>query len=84
MGPMSKRRYGRAIRHVRERGGHTQAQLAELLGITRTAVTHWERDAHTPGLDMAERIAGIYGIGLERFLRLARRLYRPVAGEAVA
>ena len=35
-------------RFLRERGGLSQEEMAEALGVTRTAVTRWEQGTRTP------------------------------------
>lgn len=42
---------GRRLRQARERLGLTQADLANLLGKTATAISYWEGGQRSPGLD---------------------------------
>lgn len=39
---------GRAIRHARQRQRLTQQQLADEIGVDRSAVSAWERGLHFP------------------------------------
>ncbi|MEE2691190.1 MAG: helix-turn-helix transcriptional regulator [Pseudomonadota bacterium] len=43
----------------------TQADLAERLGVSRQAVNALETDRHAPSLDLAYRIAGVFGMAVE-------------------
>lgn len=49
-------------RLLRERAGLSQADLAQVLGVTRPAVTRWESGCRTP----AGKLASDYAAVLER------------------
>jgi putative transcriptional regulator len=53
----------RALRF--EAGEMTQAELADRLGITRQTVIAVEQGRYSPSLEMAFRIAGVFGVPLE-------------------
>ena len=44
-------------RLLREQAGLSQDELAEVLGVSRPAVTRWELGKRTPRGDLAERYA---------------------------
>lgn len=44
------------IRRRRQAQGLTQYQLAELMGVTRTAVSWWESGSHPPSDEHAARL----------------------------
>ena len=46
---------------VRRANNLTQEQLAAKLYVTRQAVSRWERDEVTPGIDMMKLIAAVTG-----------------------
>lgn len=47
------------MRFVREKAGLTQAQLAEELGVTRSAVGHWESGLSAPDSDQRAAMAAL-------------------------
>lgn len=48
---------GRRIKEARESSGQTQGDLADLLGISQTAISYWEAGKRAPGLDDIVRLA---------------------------
>jgi putative transcriptional regulator len=44
----------------------TQQELADLIFVTRQTVIAIERDKYSPSLEVAFRIAGVFGIPLEQ------------------
>ncbi len=48
----------------------TQEQLAARLFVTRQAVSRWERDKVTPGIDMMKLIAAVTGEPLSHLLEM--------------
>lgn len=59
----------RVTNHIRalrfEAGEMTQAELADMLGVTRQTVIAIEQGRYSPSLEMAFRIAGVFGVPLE-------------------
>lgn len=53
----------RALRFAH--GEMTQAELAERLGVTRQTVIAIERGRYSPSLEMAFRIARVFGVPLD-------------------
>lgn len=55
-----------SIRSLRLRhGGMTQAQLADQLDVTRQTIIAIEKGKYSPSLEMAFRIARVFGVPLE-------------------
>ena len=55
------------IRALRFRSGEmTQAELAERIGVTRQTVIAIERGRYSPSLEMAFRIARLFGVPLDQ------------------
>jgi putative transcriptional regulator len=44
----------------------TQAELAELIGVTRQTVVAIEGDKYAPSLEVAFRIATVFGVSLDQ------------------
>ncbi len=59
----SRGRITNQIRRLRfETGEMTQAELAELIGVTRQTVVAIEGDKYAPSLEVAFRIAAIFDV----------------------
>ncbi|MEM7156589.1 MAG: helix-turn-helix transcriptional regulator [Myxococcota bacterium] len=57
----------RALRFAH--GEMTQAQLADRLGVTRQTIIAIERGRYSPSLEMAFRIARVFGVTLDDVFR---------------
>jgi putative transcriptional regulator len=53
------------LRELRSARGWTQADLGERLGVSRQAIIAIESDKHDPSLDLAYRIAVLFGEPVE-------------------
>lgn len=53
---------------LRKKNGYSQEQLADLLGLSRQAVSKWERAEASPDTDNLICLAKIYGISLDELL----------------
>ncbi|MGA3053940.1 MAG: helix-turn-helix transcriptional regulator [Candidatus Korobacteraceae bacterium] len=63
---MTKGRIRNNIRKLRFLGSEmTQQELAEKIGVTRQTVIAVEQDKYSPSLDVAFRMARVFGVPLE-------------------
>ncbi|NJN44681.1 MAG: helix-turn-helix transcriptional regulator [Anaerolineae bacterium] len=63
---MSKSRLSNNIRKLRfDHAEMTQQQLAEKAGVTRQTIIAMEQDKYSPSLELAFRIALVFGVPLE-------------------
>jgi len=53
------------LKELRSARGWTQADLGERLGVSRQAIIALESDKHDPSLDLAYRIAALFGEPVE-------------------
>ena len=53
------------LRELRTGKGWTQEQLGQALGVSRQAVNALETEKHDPSLDLAYRIATVFGQPVE-------------------
>ena len=53
------------LKEFRTQLGLTQAELAEKINVSRQAVIALETDKHSPSLDLAYRIAAVFGCPVE-------------------
>lgn len=61
----------RYLRAVREKAGLTQEQLAELVGVKRTAINKIEAGTRSPSLKVGLRLQTILGVPIARLLESA-------------
>ena len=54
-----------ALKEFRSARGWTQEELGKRLGVSRQAVIALETDRHDPSLDLAYRIAALFGEPVE-------------------
>jgi putative transcriptional regulator len=54
-----------SLREQRTARGWTQEQLGQALGVSRQAVNALETEKHDPSLDLAYRIATVFGQPVE-------------------
>ena len=59
---------GKNIKNLRESHGMTQDQLSQKMGITRQALSNYEREINTPDIQTCISIAEIFNISLDEFL----------------
>ena len=60
---------GSFIRFLRKQNQMTQAQLADLVGVTDKAVSKWERDVSYPDISIFPKLVDIFGITVNDLLR---------------
>ena len=64
---MTGKRLTNTIRSLRFHAGEmTQAQLAEKVGVTRQTIVAIEQGRYSPSLEVAFRIARVFGVPLEQ------------------
>lgn len=56
------------IKKNREENGFTQQELADKLGVTRQAVSGWERGKAYPDLDKLKEISVLFGVSMDTLL----------------
>lgn len=67
---MAKAEIENCIRELRKRDGLTQQELADQCGCTRQTIIALEQGRYVPSLSLAMRIAGIFGLQVERVFTL--------------
>ena len=63
-----RKQIGANIAAYRKRGGHTQAQLAELLNYSDKAVSKWERGESVPDVMTLVQLSELFGITVDELL----------------
>jgi len=60
--------FNKKLQELRKQKGLTQEELAELLFVSRTAVSKWESGRGYPTIDSLKQIAKFYGITVDELL----------------
>ncbi len=60
---------GEKLLEQRKKAGYTQEQLAELLGVSRQAISKWESDVTFPETEKLIRIGKLYNCSLDYLLK---------------
>ena len=66
----------------RREAGYSQESLAEKLGVSRQAVSKWERSESSPDTDNLIALAQLYGVSIDDLLYVGESLKDDVAFEA--
>lgn len=66
---------GKNIKKAREEKGLTQEAMAEMLSVTRQAVSNWENEKTQPDVETLDRIAQTLGVDIERLIYGNERKY---------
>lgn len=53
------------LKVLRAERGWTQADLGQQVGVSRQAIIAIESDRHDPSLDLAYRLAAVFGVPVE-------------------
>lgn len=56
---------GEQITYLREQNGLTQEELAGKLGISRSALSHYEKNRREPEFQLLSDIADLFGVSLD-------------------
>ena len=59
---------GNRLQRLRQRQGLSQDALAEKLGVSRQAVSKWERDEAVPEVEKLLRLSELYGVSLDELV----------------
>ena len=60
--------FGQKLQMLRQRAGMSQDALAERLGVSRQAVSRWERDETMPDPDKIVALADLFGVTTDYLL----------------
>lgn len=58
---------GHTLKKIREKNGLTQEQFADKIGVKRTTYISYENSKTSPGFELIEKIAEIFGVSLLDF-----------------
>jgi len=80
---MTEMTLGKKIKEARVKAGYTQEQFAQMLGVSRQAVTKWEADRGIPDVENLKTIGKLLGISVDYLLDDGTELDLSVTREAV-
>lgn len=80
--------FGQKLKKLRSDNNLTQEQLADMIFVTRTAISKWETDNGYPSIDSLKAISNLFGISIDELIsdadvenkklldeKVARRMY---------
>lgn len=59
---------GQKLKEIRKRFGLSQEQLAEIMNVSRQAITKWENDGGLPDINNLQELSKIFGITVDYLL----------------
>ncbi len=65
---------GQKLKEIRKRFGLSQEQLAEIMNVSRQAITKWESDTGLPDITNLQELAKVFGMTVDYFLDSERQL----------
>lgn len=68
------------IKTLRVNSGMSQVQLAERLGVTKSAVNAWETGTNSPSLSYVVKLSLIFGVSTDYLLGVNERLTVDITG----
>ena len=72
---------GEKLAELRKQSNMSQEQLADELKISRQAISNWERNKAQPDIPTILRICGIFGVGLDDFIRSDKKMSKQSSKE---
>ncbi len=71
--PKARRsRYGAWLHFLRQAKDFSQEDVSKKTGIPRTTLMHWERTGKLAGRSHIIKLAGIYGVSVQKLLRVEK------------
>jgi transcriptional regulator with XRE-family HTH domain len=64
--------FGETLRKIRRQKGYSLAQLAELCGISKRMIGHYETQVKRPSVDKLTKIAEALGVGIDELLETTK------------
>ena len=60
--------FGQKLKKLRNDNNLTQEQLAEMIFVTRTAISKWETDNGYPSIDSLKAISNLFSISIDELI----------------
>ena len=65
---------GEKLKEIRKRFGLSQEQLAEIMNVSRQAITKWENDGGMPDVSNLQELSKVFGITVDYLLNNEKQL----------
>lgn len=65
---------GQKLKEIRKRFGLSQEQLAEIMNVSRQAITKWENDGGLPDISNLQELSKVFGLSVDYLLNDENRL----------
>lgn len=62
--------FAEKLKELRKQSGLSQEKLAEKLGVSRQAVTKWERDTGVPDIDNIMAISKLFDVSMDELFSM--------------
>ena len=59
---------GQKLKEIRKRFGLSQEQLAEIMNVSRQAITKWENDSGIPDISNLQELSKVFGVTIDYLL----------------
>ena len=60
--------FGNKLKELRLQAGLTQKQLADLIGVTKSVISFYERQERTPSPDVLKKLAAVFHVSTDFLL----------------
>lgn len=60
--------FSKTLYDLRTKKGLSQKQLADLAGVSQTAIYHWEKGVRTPKIEQLDKLSNALGVHLSELL----------------
>lgn len=60
--------FGQKLKEIRKRFGLSQEQLAEIMNVSRQAITKWENDSGIPDVSNLQELSKVFGLTVDYLL----------------
>ena len=63
------------LQELRKAKGMTQGELAEVLYVSRTAISKWESGRGTPSIESLKQLSAFFSVSIDDLLSAEKALY---------
>ncbi|OPA74120.1 transcriptional regulator [Paenibacillus selenitireducens] len=74
-------KYGNRIADLRERKGWTQEELATTIGISRAALSHYEKNRRKPDFETLTQLADLFQVSIDYLIGRTSQSQHPMDGD---
>lgn len=60
--------FGKRIKELRNKNKYTQAELAELVGVTKSTIAAYENDSRQPSYDVLTKLSDVFKVSVDSIL----------------